>query len=72
MTKKLVYKILSLEHIDYDEWVDKCHRDYFWKYEDGSLSAPLTMEERRAIPSDDDDDDAEERQWAQYNRAHDR
>ncbi len=71
MTKKLVYKFLNYESTEHAEYVEKCHRDYFWQNEDGSLSAPLTMEERRAIASDADDD-AEDRQWAQYNRSHDR
>ncbi len=71
MSAKLVYKFLDYNTVTPEEWDEKNHRDYFWKYADGTLSAPLTMTERQAIPSTDDDD-AEDRQWAQYNRINDR
>ena len=72
MDKKLVYKFLDFNSVSLQEWNEKGHREYFWQYADGTLSAPLTMAERNAIPSSGDDDDAEDRQWGQYNRAHDR
>jgi len=70
-TRKLVYKFLDYNTVGEDEWRKKGHRDYFWQYADGTLSAPLTMGERRALPGGGDDD-AEGRQWAAYNRHHDR
>jgi len=63
---------LNFSEVGLETWNEKNHRDYFWKHEDGTLSEPLTMAERRSIPSDDGDDDTEDRQWAQYNRANDR
>lgn len=72
MSKTLVYKFISCEGADPSEYTAKCGREYFWKSADGTLSAPLTMAERIAASSGDDDDDSEDRQWAAYNRYHDR
>lgn len=71
MTRKLVYKFLDFNKVSEAEWQEKGHRDYFWQYADGTLSAPLTMGERRALPSGGNDD-TEDLQWAAYNRYHDR
>jgi hypothetical protein len=60
---KLVYKFLPYGH---PEKAQKNSRDYFWRYTDGSLSEPLSMEERERFVRTDDGEE-EDKFWNSRN-----